>query len=105
MGDMSHLQPDSQAKLNYGYEFQLKDMGGRRVLELAVRSAYNKYRIYCKNLGMKPLFNGEDSLALALKDCGQFMDVGAGTKHLPAATTRLDYESLLDAGMTIFAEK
>jgi hypothetical protein len=105
LGDMSHLQPDSQAKLNYGYEFQLKDMGGRRVLELAVRPAYNKYRIYCKNLGMKPLFNGEDSLALALKDCGQFMDISAGTKHLPAATTRLDYESLVEAGMTIFAEK
>lgn len=105
LGDMTLIAPESPSKLSAGFEYQMKDMGGKRVLELAVRPAYNKYRGYCKALGIKPLFNGEDSLSLALRDCGQFLDTGTGTKHLPSSTIRLDYESLIDMGCTIFAEK
>lgn len=105
IGDMTLISADSPSRLNAGHEYQLRDMGGKKVLELAVRPAYNKYRGYCKALGMKPLFNGEDSLSLALRDCGQFLDTGTGTKHLPSSTIRLDYESLLDMGCTIFSEK
>jgi hypothetical protein len=104
-GDMSLISPDSPSKLNAGHEYQFRDYGGKKALEVAVRPAYNKYRGYCKSLGVRPLFNGEDSLSLALRDCGQYLDMGIGTKHLPSATIRLDYESLLDAGCTIFAER
>lgn len=105
MGDQTLIAPDSPARLHYGFEYQLRTHNGKRLLELAVRPAYNKYRIYSKLLGVKPLYNGEDSMYLALKDCGQFYDLGIGTKNLPAQTIVLDYDSLLEAGGTIFVEK
>jgi len=105
LGDMSLISSESPSRINMGYEYQFKDFGGKKALEVAVRPAYNKYRAYCKGLGVRPLFNGEDSLALALRDCGQFLDIGGGTKHLPSSTVKLDYEALLDMGCTIYAER
>jgi hypothetical protein len=105
MGDQTMITADSPARLHHSFEYQLKLANGKRLLELAVRPAYNKYRVYCKLLGVKPLYNGEDSLYLALKDCAQFHDTGSGTKHLPSQTVVLDYEGLLESGGTMFSEK
>lgn len=69
-------RPDS---IRHTYEYGFGKMGGRDTVELAVRTAYMRYRTYARSCGMNALFSSPEAFAHALKDSPAFIKAGTGS--------------------------
>lgn len=89
MSTMSYaVEPTSSDALRRGREYDFANVGGSDIMELSARTAYIKYRMYCRTSNMTPLFPGHESFLMALKDSASLVKHGTGTKiHEPGIFT------------------
>ena len=64
--------------IRHGQEYAFGRLGGRDVVEVAIRTAYLRYRAYCRGNGLAPLFSAPEAFAHALKDSPAFVKAGTG---------------------------
>ena len=88
-----------------GQDYNLSELGGKSVLVLATRFAYNRYRQYQRSIGQTPLYPNELSFEQALREVPQYIKDGEGTKGLRTDTIILDSEALAAIGVKPFAGK
>lgn len=102
MSDLSQLPNENPIGLAHGVDFELSAAGGSNMIAIVGRTAYNKYRQYCKSIGMNPLFNGDASFLHAMKGSHIYARAGTGTAKLIQETMVLDYDELLKMGVPAF---
>lgn len=105
MSDMTRLPPDNMHSFTDGYEYALTEMGTLPVLVLTTRSAYNKYRAYCRFLGQLPLYNTDASFTQALRDSSQYIKRTERTKFVEVEAMVLNLEELYKNAVPRFAGK
>ena len=107
MSDMSRATPSNSTDkyLTEGVDYSLSEIGGKAVLVLASRFAYNKYRQFSKLIGQSAMYPNETSFEMAMSEIPQFLQKGYGTKTLVADTVILDLELLIQSGVPLFAGK
>lgn len=74
-----HLAPESPLALVEKKDYAFSDIGGVTAVEISMRNAYMKYRGYCRQSAIKPLFQGEQAFMHSIKDCPALMNHGVGT--------------------------
>jgi len=108
LSDMTRLQTSTTPgdhHLIEGVDYNLSEVGGKSVLILATRFAYNKYRQYQRIIGQAPLYPNDVSFEQALKAVPQFMVEGTGCARMKVDTVVLDSDSLAMMGVRPFAGK
>lgn len=103
LSDMSRLEPTNPNALVDNMEFNLTDVGGKMLLVMATRAAYNKYRSYCRYLGQSPLYPTEGAFAEGMYETPQFKRQGTGTRNLKVDTVILDMDELARAQVPPFS--
>lgn len=73
-----HVEADRPDSIRRGHEYAFTSIGGREVVELAVRPAYQRYRMHCRQTGLEALFGGVESFMHAIGDCPAFIKRGTG---------------------------
>lgn len=89
MSTMSYaVDPMNNDSLRRGREYDFATLGGSDVMELSARTAYIRYRMYCRASSMVPLFPSHESFIMSLKDSSSLVKHGTGTKiHEPGVFT------------------
>jgi hypothetical protein len=64
-------------------EYALITYKGKAALELSARSAYHRYRAYCKQIGQRPLFPGDGAFLHGLKDSSALLGMGSVELKVP----------------------
>lgn len=106
MSDMTRMTTSSGDRwLVEGQDYNLSETGGKAVLVLAARFAYNKYRQFCRTVGTSPMYPGDSAFEMALREVPAFMHTGRGTVGADVATAVFDLEMLQRSGVPIFAGK
>lgn len=78
---------------------------GSKRIEIGLRAAYHKYRIYCRSGGTSPLYANEISFMHAVKDSSAFVKQGNGDLlEMPGVYT-FDAEELARLGVEVFRSK
>lgn len=95
-GDMSTITSNEALVPNKDYA--VVQHAGRDCLELNVRMAYNKYRVYCKNSGVKPLYSGETAFLHGLRDCQARVPTKGTKLPVPGGSHLFDLEKLTQLG-------
>ncbi len=78
--DISYHGSSDEQGLRKNKEYAYVEVGGRTLLELAVRPAYMRYRGYCRQAGVQALFGSPDAFCHALKDSPAFVAEGIGSQ-------------------------
>lgn len=104
MSDMSKTTEKGSAEhvLTDGVDYNLSELGGKPVLILATRFAYNKYRAYMRMVNQLPLYPNEASFEAGIKEIPQYIKAGTGTNGLLTETAVLDLDALIAAGVPMF---
>lgn len=104
LSDMSKTteKGSSEHMLTDGIDYQLSEYGGKPVLVLATRFAYNKYRNYMRLINQLPLYPNDTSFEAGIKEIPQYIKPGVGTKGLLTETAVLDLDALIAAGVPLF---
>lgn len=106
MSDMSRMNlPGGDRWLVDGLDYNLTEVGGKPVLVLAARFSYNKYRQFCRTVGIAPMYPGDSAFELSLREVPGFLQNGVGTATADVHTTILDLEILQRVGVPVFAGK
>lgn len=105
LSDMSRFNDGNPCKLSNGVEFEIATVGGLASLNIVAKTAYNKYRMHCRNIGVLPLFMGDGSFMQAMKDSPLFIRGDTGTKVLRQESIHLDYEAMQRNGVYAFHTK
>lgn len=106
MSDMSRTTSGTGSKwLEEGVDYNLSEIEGKSTLVVASRLAYNKYRQFCRSMGVMPMYPGESAFELALREVPSYIMTGAGTKTVDVSTSVFDSESLIRSGVPAFAGK
>jgi len=85
-----------------GHEYAFATHGGRSCIELSLRTAYTRYRMYCRSAQTNPLFGGAEAFAHAIGDSAAFIKKGTGdVLQMPGIYT-FDVEELARAGVDLF---
>jgi hypothetical protein len=96
------VEKDRPEAVRKGYEYALVQDGGRTCLEVAIRVAYTRYRIYCRSAQTNPLFGGAEAFAHAVQDSSAFIKKGTGqVLEMPGVFT-FDVEELARLGVDLF---
>lgn len=104
MSDMSRvLMAGGEKALVENAEYNLSELGGKPVIVIAPRFAYNRYRQYMRLLNQIPLYPDELAFETALSEVPAFMTTGTGTKNIQTRTLILDIEALEKEGVPPFA--
>lgn len=93
---------DRPESLVTGKDYAFDFAGGRTLLELSIRTAYLKYRTYCKNSSISPLYGNEISFMHAVKDSPAFVKQGSGKVLSSPGVFTFDSEVLASLGVDIF---
>lgn len=82
------------------------DFGGKAAIEFSMRACYSRYRIHCKNIGIKPLFTGEPAFMHAMKDSNALLQSRAtsATIQAPGGTFVFDMDELRKMGVEDFKD-
>jgi hypothetical protein len=106
MSDMSRLKPVAGAAkpLTLAHDY-LMAYEGRTYLCLAVRFAYNSYRVYQKWAGYTPLYPSEASFTQALTEIPAYVRTIEGCAALGTRTILLDMDDLVSRGVPAFSGK
>jgi hypothetical protein len=83
-------------------DYAFVPQGGRTLLELSIRTAYLKYRTYCKNSSITPLYGNEISFMHAVKDSPAFVKQGSGQALPVPGVYTFDSEVLAGLGVDVF---
>ena len=78
---------------------------GSTHIEIALRAAYQKYRISCKAAGLAPLYANEISFMHAVKDSSAFIKQGSGDLLQMPGVYTFDAEELARLGVSVFKSK
>lgn len=105
LSDMSRFAADHPCKLTNHVDFEVKDMGGKAVLNIIGRLAYNKYRLHCRNINVLPLFMGDASFVQAMKDSPLYIMGETGTTQVRQESLLLDYDAMQRNGVYAFQLK
>ena len=95
--DMSYLEGTSDS-LDKKREYVVTKYGDRDCLEIYIRMAYNRYRVYCKNAGIKPLYSGETAFIHGLRDCPARVDQRGTALAVPGGSHVFDLDKLTALG-------
>lgn len=106
LSDMSRTTAPAGTKwLEEGIDFNLSELEGKGTVVIAARHAYNKYRQFCRTMGVIPMYPGDAAFEIALREVPSFIMVGTGTKTLDVSTVVFDAEALQRTGVPPFAGK
>lgn len=106
LSDMSRTTAPAGTKwLEEGIDFNLSELDGKGTVVIAARHAYNKYRQFCRTMGVIPMYPGDAAFEIALREVPSFIMVGTGTKTLDVSTVVFDAEALQRSGVPPFAGK
>lgn len=97
-----HVEPDRQDSIRKGHEYAFSNLGGRECVEIAVRTAYNRYRMYCRSTGLEALFGGAESFAHSIQDSSAFVKRGAGAVLQVPGVYVFDVAELARLGVDVF---
>jgi len=97
-----HVDKERPGAIRKGFEYATTKVGGRDCIELAVRVAYNHYRMYCRGAAINPLFGGAEAFTHALQDSPAFIRRGAGEALQLPGVFVLDTEELARLGVDMF---
>ncbi len=106
IAQMSHLVEDDHPEaIRINAEYAFVKCGHRDCIEIAIGSAYNRYRLYCRNHDMKAFFQTREAFMLSLRDSPAFVKQGIG-EHLdvPHIYT-FDIQELVKFGVSLFKTK
>lgn len=102
--EMSYSVDDSSALLqNKEYAFISK--AGHNHIEIALRAAYQKYRVRCRAGGTTPLYANEISFMHAVKDSSAFVRQGSGEELAMPGVYTFDTDELARLGVDVFKSK
>ncbi len=97
-----HVDADRNEALRMGHEYAFITLGGKDCIEIAIRPAYTRYRMYMRSSGSQPLYGGYESFAHALKDSPAFVKYGTGeTLQVPGVFV-FDTDELARLGVDMF---
>ena len=107
MSDLSRTRNEraGEFRLVEGIDYSLSELGGKPVLVLAARFAYNKYREFNRAIGQASLYPNEVSFEMAMREVPQYIKQALGTQSLITDVIVLDLEALQIAGVPPFAGK
>jgi hypothetical protein len=97
-----HVEVERPEAVRKNHEYAFADISGRGLLELSVRTAYTKYRMYCRAAQTNPLFGGVEAFIHAVQDSPAFVKKGSGTVLNSPGTFTFDVEELARLGVDIF---
>jgi hypothetical protein len=79
MSTMSHhVDKERPEALRKGHEYAFSGAAGQETIEIAIRTAYFRYRTYCKNSTIMPLYGSYDAFSYSLRDSPAFIRFGNG---------------------------
>jgi hypothetical protein len=97
-----HIEAERPDAVRKGHEYAYATLGGRQCIEIAIRPAYHRYRMHCRNTGLEALFGGFESFAHSIQDCSAFIKRGTGeVLHMPGVYT-FDLHELARMGVDVF---
>lgn len=102
---LSYGDPLSPTTAKLGLDYALVRYENRDAVELAPAVLYNKYRIHCRALGIRPLFPGEQAFRHALKDSAALLKanrIEGATVQTPGGAYVFDTEELRRLGVESF---
>jgi hypothetical protein len=97
-----HIESDRPEAIRKNYEYAFVEVAGKQRIEIAVRSAYQRYRMHCRASNLEALFGGFESFAHALQDCGAFVKRGTGEKLQSPGVFTFDADDLTSLGVDVF---
>jgi hypothetical protein len=98
-----HVDKERPEAMRIGFEYAFVSMpDGRSCVEIAVRTAYTHYRMYCRAASMNPLFGGPEAFAHAIQDSPAFVKKGTGVKLLMPGVLTFDADELARLGVDGF---
>jgi hypothetical protein len=103
MADMSWtVDAEAPHAMRMGKEYMLSNVGGVDVIEVALKSAYFRYRQYANSHRSKILFSGDAAFQHAMKDCPAKMDYGMGKALKQPGVFTFRVDRLAEAGVPPF---
>jgi hypothetical protein len=97
-----HIEADRQDAIRKNYEYAFVEAGGRALIEIAIRPAYQRYRMHCRATGLEALFGGFESFAHSVQDCSAFVKRGTGEKLQAPGVFTFDADELARLGVDVF---
>lgn len=97
-----HIETDRPDAIRKGHEYAFATLGGRDMVELAVRPAYQRYRMHCRSTGLEALFGGFESFAHSIRDCSAFIKMGTGSVLSAPGVYFFDANELARMGVDTF---
>ena len=105
MSTMSHhVDPEANNALVIDKDYAFISLGGKDCIEIALRSAYLKYRSFCRQSSSKPLYAGDQSFLQAIKDSPAFVSQGPGRELLMPGVYCFDVNELIRMNVETFKE-
>lgn len=104
MVDMSAADETTPYKLRVRTDYAHIVYGGVDCVEISLRACYAKYRMYCRAVATKPLFNGETAFLHGIRDASAVACVGytMGTLKVPGGSVVFDSGQLNQLGVRAF---
>lgn len=97
------VESSSPVAIRRGFEYAYGRFRGRNALELSARSAYHRYRAYCRSISERPLFSGDHAFLHSLKDCPALLQHGPGEElAIPGGVFIFDVDELARMGVEAF---
>lgn len=97
--DMANLEENDPCKLIPKRDYAVVDVGGDTALEVYVRVAYNKYRMYCRKSGVQPLYSGDTAFMHGLRDCPvRITNQSNVSLQVPGGSSLFSMDGLTSAG-------
>lgn len=97
-----HVEGDRPDSIRRGHEYAFAKLGGRDCVEIAVRTAYHRYRMYCRSTGLEALFSGAESFAHSIQDSAAFVKRGTGEVLAVPGVYTFDTAELARLGVDVF---
>ncbi len=103
LSDMSHhVDPARPDALRKNHEYAFSGNPGQETVEIALRTAYFRYRAFCKASDIRALFGGYDQFAMSVKDSPAFVRFGAGDQLQVPGVFVFNVDELARLGVNIF---
>lgn len=100
---MTHSVEDGKPEaVRKGYEYAFVNLGGKDCVEINARSAYLKYKQYCRLCSMTALFAGFEPFVMALKNSSALMSSGPGRVLQAPGIFCFDEQELAKLGVEPF---
>jgi hypothetical protein len=99
-----HIEAERADAIRKNFEYAFTTLGSKPCIEIAVRPAYQRYRMHCRATGQEALFGGFESFAHSIQDCSAFVKRGTGDKLQVPGVFIFDADELARLGVDVFKE-